>query len=66
MDRNRYADWMTVWKWFAAIDRTKAVKKEDWNELYNLLNGMWQEDRANTATPEELAAHAAAFDSFKQ
>jgi hypothetical protein len=38
----------------------------NWNSLYELLNGMWQDERRNAANSEELAAHAGAMSKFKQ
>lgn len=55
MTRKRYFQWMRVWKWFATMDRTELLES-----LHSLLDDFWQEERKE-ATPEELAAHAAAW-----
>ena len=65
MRENRYKEWIWVWEWFGATDRTKVVPKEQWNALYELLNTLWQDARKD-ATQEELAAHARAVRSLKQ
>jgi len=65
MLRNRYAEWITVWNWFQTVDTREALPREKWNELYDLLDILWREERKE-ATPEELAAHAGALESLKQ
>jgi hypothetical protein len=60
MKRSRYKEWITVFEWFQQTDRKEIVPKENWNALWELLNGMWQKERQKDATSEELAAHAAA------
>ena len=66
MLRSRYAEWIVVWSWFQTTDRMRVVSKADWNEIYELLNSMWHEEREKDATPEELAAHAGAMSKFRQ
>jgi hypothetical protein len=66
MKRSRYKEWITVFEWFQQTNRKEIVPKENWNALWELLNGMWQEERKKDATPEELAAHAAAVFTLKQ
>lgn len=65
MKEERYAEWIAVWDWFATTNTREIVPRENWNSLYELLNGMWQDERED-ATPEELAAHAGAISKFKQ
>jgi hypothetical protein len=65
MRKDRYAEWIAVWEWFAATNTKEVVSRENWNSLYELLNGMWQDERKE-ATPEELSAHAGAMSKFKQ
>jgi hypothetical protein len=65
MKSDRYAEWIAVWGWFQGINTKDVVSRENWNSLYELLNGMWQDERKD-ATPEELAAHAGAVSKFKQ
>jgi hypothetical protein len=59
MTRNRYVLWNTVFEWFQNTNRNEVVSKERWNEIYEMLNRLMQEERA-AAKPEELAAHAKA------
>ncbi len=56
MTRDRYFQWMRIWKWFAVTDHTPSL-----GSLHNLLDVLWQEERKNT-TWEELAAHSAAWE----
>ena len=65
MKRDRYTEWIAVWGWFQGINIKEVVSRENWNSLYELLNGMWQDERKD-ATPDELAAHAGAMSKFKQ
>jgi|GEM_PF-4013356 hypothetical protein len=60
MDRNRYKEWTLVFDWFGTVDTKQVVARENWNQLWELLNALWQEERKN-ATPEELAAHSGAL-----
>jgi hypothetical protein len=55
MTRARYFQWMTVFEWFQAVDRTPKL-----DALYGLLNEMMQEDR-KSCTAEQLAAYAGAW-----
>ena len=57
MMRARYFQWMTVFEWFQAVERTPRLEA-----LYGLLNEMWQEDR-NRCEAEELAAYSEAWTS---
>lgn len=66
MDRSRYKEWITVFEWFQQTNRNEIVSRDNWDSLWELLNSMWQEERRKDATPEELAAHAAAVLTFKQ
>jgi hypothetical protein len=66
MKRSRYKEWITVFEWFQQTNRNEVVPRENWNSLWELLNGTWQEERKKEATPEELAAHAAATLTLKQ
>lgn len=59
MTRNRYVLWNTVFEWFQSTDRREVVPIKRWDEIYDLLNRLMQEERA-AAKPEELAAHAGA------
>jgi hypothetical protein len=43
----------------------QVVPYEKWEELYNLLDQLWQDERKD-AKPEELAAHAGARSTLKQ
>jgi hypothetical protein len=55
MTQDRYFHWMRVWKWFATTHSAERLR-----QLHSLLDGLWQEERKK-ATPEELAAHQAAW-----
>jgi hypothetical protein len=59
MTRNRYVLWHTVFEWFLSTDRREVVSNKRWDEIYDMLNRLMQEER-EAAKPEELAAHAAA------
>lgn len=65
MMSNRYVVWTAVWEWFQGIDTREKITREKWDALYELLNRLWQEERAN-ASPEALAAHAKAINTLKQ
>jgi hypothetical protein len=56
MTRERYARWIEVWKWFQTQPRSVSLEK-----LYELLNGLWQEDRAG-CTQDQLAAYSQPLD----
>jgi hypothetical protein len=43
----------------------EVVPREKWNELYGLLNQLWQDERKD-ARPEELAAHAGALAKLRE
>jgi hypothetical protein len=60
---NRYAVWIAVWEHFQAMNVRKEVPKEKWDELYELLDRLWQDERKD-AKPEELAAHAGAHSTL--
>jgi hypothetical protein len=45
-----------MWKGFATSESTPSLEK-----LHDLANDLWQEER-KAATPEELAAHSAAWE----
>jgi len=55
MTRERYFQWMRIWKWFA-----KDASPLGLGDLHNLLNNIWQDERQNS-TAEELAAHLSAW-----
>jgi len=55
MTRERYFQWMRIWKWFATTHSTPGL-----GNLYEQLNTMWHEDR-KASTAEELASHAGAW-----
>jgi hypothetical protein len=57
MTRDRYFQWMAIWKWFLTVDRTESLET-----LYGQLNQMWQEDRA-ICKPDQLAEYHAAWAS---
>jgi len=48
MTRERYSQWMAVWKWFQEQKGSTELEA-----LYDMLNDMWQEDRQST-TPEQI------------
>jgi hypothetical protein len=50
MTRERYAQWMAVWRWF-------QLQPQAHEHLYGLLNEMWQQDR-QSCTPEQLADYS--------
>jgi hypothetical protein len=62
---NRYALWTAVWDHFKVMNVRQVVPEEQWQELYELLGTLWQDERKD-ATPEELAAHAGAQSTLKQ
>jgi hypothetical protein len=39
MTRERYAQWMKVWRWFQTQPRTHGLEN-----LYEMLNELWQQD----------------------
>jgi hypothetical protein len=65
MMRNRYVIWTAVWEHFQTMNVGQVVPYEKWEELYNLLDQLWQDERKD-AKPEELAAHAGARSTLKQ
>jgi hypothetical protein len=50
MTRERYSQWIAVWKWF----QTQPRRTHSLEHLYGMLNEMWQRDRAST--PPDLLA----------
>jgi hypothetical protein len=56
MTRERYAQWMAVWKWFQGKNASAELVI-----LYDTLNEMWQQDR-QASTPEQLAAYSEPLD----
>lgn len=52
MTKERYAQWMAVWKWLREQEPSSEL-----GNLFQLLNEMWQQDR-QTSTAEELAAYS--------
>lgn len=60
---DRYALWTAVWEHFHTMNIRQVVPEERWDELYNLLNQLWTDQRKD-AKPDELAAHAAALGAF--
>jgi len=52
MTRERYWQWMAVWKWIQTKNRTPELEI-----LYTLLNEMWQQDR-QSSTADELADYS--------
>jgi len=55
MPRERYFQWMRIWKFFASTEHTP-----DLGRLYGLLDVLWQEERKG-ATPEQLMEDSAAW-----
>ena len=52
MTRERYSQWMEVWRWFQGQRRSRELEV-----LCDMLNKMWQEDRQ--ATPDwQLAQYS--------
>jgi hypothetical protein len=49
MTRERYAQWMKVWRWFQTQPRTHGLEN-----LYEMLNELWQQDR-QSSTPDQFA-----------
>jgi hypothetical protein len=60
MDSSRYNTWIGVWEWFQTMP-----KSDELQELYGLLNRLWQDERKN-ASPEALAAFAGVQSKFLQ
>jgi hypothetical protein len=48
MTRERYSQWMSVWKWFQRQKRSAELEI-----LCGMLNDLWQEDR-RSGTPEQI------------
>ena len=55
MTRERYFQWMRIWKWFAMDASPLGL-----GTLHDLLNVIWQDERQNS-TAEELAEHSSAW-----
>ena len=55
MTRERYFQWMRIWKWFATVRSIPQLGK-----LHELFNELWQDER-KTSTAAELAAHSEAW-----
>jgi hypothetical protein len=53
--RERYFQWMRIWKWFAMDASPLGL-----GNLHNLLNHIWQDERQNS-TAEQLAEHLSAW-----
>jgi hypothetical protein len=51
MTRERYSQWIEVWKWFQTQRGSEALEN-----LYGMLNAMWQQDRAG-CSPDQLAEY---------
>jgi hypothetical protein len=56
---NRYVIWTAVWEHFQTMNVREVVPREKWDELYELLDRLWQDERKG-ASPEALKAYAAA------
>ena len=52
MTRERYSQWIAVWRWFKEQPRSSGLKR-----LYNTLNEMWQQERA-ACPPGQLMAYS--------
>ena len=51
---------------FEAIDGNhKIATSEEWRKLYDALDNLWQDERINNVTPQELEAHSGAFTRFR-
>lgn len=64
MMKNRYVLWVAVWEHFQTMNIREVVPREKWDELYELLDRLWRDERKD-AGPEELAAHAGARSTLK-
>ena len=56
MTRERYTQWLAVWKWFQTQPSTPEL-----GDLYMILNKMWQQDRLD-CDPDALAAYSQPLD----
>jgi hypothetical protein len=45
MKMSRCVEWIAVFDWFQKIDMTQIVARKDWEELYRLLDSMWEDER---------------------
>ena len=64
MRLDRYVLWITVWEFFQGVNIREVVPEKQWNDLFGLLDQLWQDERKD-ATPEELAAHARALNRLR-
>jgi hypothetical protein len=59
-------DWARISCAFAAIDGNhKIATSEEWRKLYDALDRLWEDERINNVTLQELEAHSGAFTRFR-
>jgi hypothetical protein len=65
-DGNHREDWAEIFCAFDAIDGShKVATSEEWRKLYDALDKLWQDERINNVTTQELEAHSGAFTRFR-
>ncbi|MGA8555798.1 MAG: hypothetical protein WB630_15400 [Candidatus Acidiferrales bacterium] len=59
-------DWAETHRIFDSINGNHKISTfAAWRKLYDALDKLWQNERGNNATQQELAAHAGAFTRFR-
>ncbi len=65
-EENHRKDWAQISCAFDAIDGNhKIATSEEWRKLYDALDNLWQDERINNVTPQEITAHSGAFTRFR-
>ena len=65
-EKNHREDWAQIAWTFEAIDGNhKIATSDEWHKLYDALDKLWQDERINNVTPQELEAHSGAFTRFR-
>jgi hypothetical protein len=65
-EANHQEDWAQIACAFDAINGNhKIATSEEWRKLYDALDTLWQDERINNVTPQEIEAHSGAFTRFR-
>jgi hypothetical protein len=65
-DEKHLRDWSGIARTLDGIDGSRRISTpEAWRNLYDSLDNLWQKERMDYATQEELDAHAGAFTKFR-
>jgi hypothetical protein len=65
-EENHREDWAQISYAYDGIDGNhKIATSYEWRKLYDALDKLWQDERINNVTSQEIEAHSGAFTRFR-